>query len=435
MYKKLVGFLVITLLIAISIPAVSSTNYALTTFKRNEQQKNDIFFDTTSVPLPGGEGWVKTFGGLGNDWGRSIQHTSDGGYIITGWTSSFGAGSTDVWLIKTNSNGDEEWTRTFGGINYDEGWSVQQTSDSGYIITGETKLLGGKTDVLLIKTDSNGNEIWNKTFGGEDWNSGRSVKQISDGGYIITGSTGPEYPTKLDVLLIKTDSNGNVKWSRTFGGSSPDRGYSVLQTSDGGFIITGTGEFWLIKTDSDGNKEWSRPSGGYLTKGGCSIQQTNDGGYIVAGGSEARYCWLIKTDSNGNEKWSRTFGGTNIYGGSSVQQTSDGGYIITGSTRSGPHHTPHDIYILKTDANGNKVWDKLYGRKNMDDRGASVQQTTDGGYIITGCTESFGAREYDVLLMKTDSFGRSKDRSIDNPILRLLEDHPLLFKMFHIFFK
>jgi len=200
------------------------------------------------------EEWDKTFGGTESDWAYSVQQTSDGGYVLAGYTESYGAGDGDAWLIKTDSNGNKEWSKTFGGTEADGARSVQQTSDGGYILAGYTRSYGAGGDAWLIKTDSNGNEIFDEVFGGYKSDSASAVQQTSDGGYILAGDT-MSYGAGGDALLIKTDSNGKKEWDKTFGGADLDMMSSVQQTSDGGYIVAGyTRSYgagragaWLIK--------------------------------------------------------------------------------------------------------------------------------------------------------------------------------------------
>jgi len=310
--------------------------------------------------------WTRIYGGTGYDYGYSVQQTLDGGYIIAGYTQSFGAGSYDVYLIKTSASGDTLWTRTYGGADGDGGFSVQQTSDTGYIITGYTYSFGAEsTDVYLIKTDASGDTLWTRTYGGTGYDYGRSVRQTLDGGYIIAGQTrsfGAGYDD--DVYVIKTNSSGDTLWTRTYGGTIGDFGRSVQQTADGGYIIAGyTGSFgagdidvYLIKTDPSGETLWTRTFGGTDEDCGRSVQQTADGGYIVAAGAFDTYGWnydayLIKTIAYGDTLWTRTYGGTGAEYGEKVQQTADGGYIVAGTTSSfGAGNA--DFYLIKTDSLG-----------------------------------------------------------------------------------
>jgi hypothetical protein len=379
--------------------------------------KSSILFFTmivTAVAMaqPPDTLWTRTFGGGSEDIGNGVQHTTDGGYIVTGYTYSYGAGSADVWLIKTDSLGNQQWNSTFGGSGSDVGQSVQQTNDGGYVIAGYTRSYGaGGSDVWLIKTDSNGDSLWTRTFGGSSYDYGYSVQQTSDGGYIIVGYTSSYGAGGYDVWLIKTDSDGDSLWTRTFGGSNSDEGYSVQQTNDGGYVITGwtnsygagSTDVWLIKTDSNGDSLWTRTFGGGDEDRGNRVQQTDDGGYVITGwtssyGAGSYDVWLIKTESDGNCLWTRTFGQSYFDWGNCVQQTTDGGYIISGCIGA---YSPGsaNVWLIKTDPLGVQQWQRTFGGSGGED-GNSVQQTADGGYVIAGQTTSYGAGMYDVWLIR-----------------------------------
>ncbi len=367
-----------------------------------------------------GTSWARCYGGTNDDYAYAVQPTSDGGYIIAGFTDSFGSGSGDMYLVKTDANGNQQWTQTFGGTSSDYGYAVQQTTDGGYVVAGTTGSFGaGLLDVYLVKTDANGNQQWSQTFGGTSGDYGYAVQQTSDGGYIIAGYTSSFGAGSSDVYLVKTDANGNQQWTRTFGGTSDDYAWSVQQTTDGGYILAGTlssfstfsYDMYLVKTDANGNQQWTQTFGGADTDFAWAVQQTIDGGYIIGGwttdssGTFSYDMYIVKTDGTGNQQWTRTFGGTSDDYARSVQQTSDGGYIIVGFTNSFGTGSS-DMYIAKTDANGNQQWTRTFGGTS-DDHAEAVQPTSDGGYIIAGITDSFGAGSSDMYVVKTDEHGNA----------------------------
>ncbi|MBU1005684.1 MAG: alpha/beta fold hydrolase, partial [Nanoarchaeota archaeon] len=384
----------------------------------NTVQSESIESTTESIP---DVEWSKTFGGTGDDLADDVQQTNDGGYIISGYTGS--GGFYGAYLIKTDPNGNIEWSKTFGG--YDRAKSVQQTNDDGYIIAGYTDSFGaGNYDAYLIKIDPNGNIEWSKTFGGTGDDLADDVQQTNDGGYILSGVINYYNVWGGDSWLIKTDTNGNEQWNKTFGGSSKEEAYSVQQTNDSGYILggdtysfgNGDSDGYLVKTDSNGNMEWSktfginRPDRGYYD-GFKSVQQTNDLGYILAGYTEntdGSDFYLVKTDINGNLEWNKTFSARLSWDeAKSVYQTNDDGYIVVGFAHSSISDNS-DFFIVKTGPNGNYKWSKKFGGSG-DDWANSAQQTSDGGYILAGYTDSFGAGNNDVYLVKL----LSKSASID----------------------
>ena len=357
-----------------------------------------------------GQNFFETYGYIKFDSGKSVQQTTDGGYIITGSRERASStwNETDVYLIKTDGNGDEQWYQTFGGWNdQNYGTSVQQTTDGGYIIAG----VGSNN---LIKTDGVGFMQWSKYFAVK----AESVQQTTDGGYIIAGSN--LSLVSSDVCLIKTNINGDTLWSKTFGGTDDDRGFSVQQTSDGGYIIcgytksygNGSADVFLLKTDGSGTAQWYQTFGGTDDDEGYSVQQTTDGGYIITGttssfGNGSEDVYLIKTDGSGIEQWDYTFGTTGYESSSSVQQTNDGGYVIAG--RKSTSVEGFNILLLKVNGSGAYEWDRE-GGGSYDDGGHSVQKTDDGGYVVTGYT---GNPTYaDVFLLKVDENGFMSSTSI-----------------------
>ena len=372
--------------------------------------------------------WFKTYGtseGV-QGYGKSVKQTSDGGYIIVGISETDLKGSY-VYILKTDAAGKTLWDGILGSYSGAEvrsefGRSVQQTADGGYIVLGEYSL-GSNRQMWLIKTDANGGVEWDRLYGYDDrLEEASEVQQTSDGGYILVGTTTYFNPLTgrragSNVFLVKTDRLGNTQWYKQKGyDDSDETGASVQQTSDGGYILTGityqfdnSGDLWLVKVGADGSTVWHHHYGIANTfDEGTSVRQTTDGGYIFAGStgpSSNRDICLLKTDSAGNRQWARAFGGPASDWNAVVQQTTDGGYVIAGSTYSyGAGQS--DGYLIKTDAAGNTLWTNTFGGSGQD-YFHSVQQTRDGGYIMTGSTESYGDGSSAVYLVKTDANGSS----------------------------
>lgn len=258
--------------------------------------------------------WSRAYGGAGTDVGLSMQRTRDGGYVIAGYSDSFGAGNYDVYLLKMDSEGSLIWNKTYGGAYSDLSHSVQETSDGGYVIAGYTRSFGNKDDdVYLVRVDSEGNEIWSRTYGDMKGDErGYSVQGTIDGGYIVAGMSWPLEQENPDFYLLKIDSEGDTVWSSSYTGPdghwSWDWGRSALETGEGGYVIVG-------ETYSNVERDWD----------------------VLLG----------KTDSLGNLLWSRTYGGDDSEGGNSVLEAGDGGYVIAGKTKSFAAGE-YDVYVVKT---------------------------------------------------------------------------------------
>jgi hypothetical protein len=369
----------------------------------------------------------KAYGGSGLEGAWSVRQTSDGGYVIAAESTSYASNGDAVYIVKTDSTGVIQWTKSFSGPgNFtDYGNMIQETYDGGYIITGITRNFGaGNGDIFLVKTDSAGNLSWTKTYGGLAIEEGFSVQQTRDTGYIIAGFTASYGSGYEDTYVIKTDSLGNVQWNKTYGGINSE-GYpamgniSIHQTINGGYILAGYtnsfgaggDDFYMLRLNGNGGVVWSKTFGGIEDEFGYgnNIGELGDGGFIIVGstttfGSGQTDIYLVKMDGNGNLLWSKTYGGASYDYGYAVQQTYDGGFIVSGSTHS--FSGSNDVYLLKTDNFGNLLWSKTFGGYTSD-FGYAVERTDDGGYVVAGYTNSFGAGSSDIYVIKTDANGNS----------------------------
>jgi hypothetical protein len=365
--------------------------------------------------------WSQFYGGTDQDgWLGNVHlvETSDGGFAVFGDTHSFGAGNVDFWLVKTNALGDMEWNRTYGGTDFEHAYSLVGTSDGGFALFGDTSSFGvGGSDFWLVKTDSSGNMEWNRTYGGTEHEQGSSLVLTSDGGYALAGHIQPTNGGDADFWLVKTDANGNMEWNHTYGGANTEVFPALIKTSDGGFALAGNrapidsgrSDFWLIKTDGSGNLEWNQTYGGAGHDYVYSLVQTLDGGFALAGdthsfsvGDDTDF-WLIKTDASGNIEWDRTFGESGVDIAHSLTLASDGGFALVGETDSFSGGN-RDFWLVKTDETGFIEWSRTYGGIH-EDKGNSLVQTSDGGYAMAGNTFSFGAGGSDFWLVKTNELG------------------------------
>jgi len=363
--------------------------------------------------------WSRTFGGTSDDSAEWVVQTKDGGYAIAGNTYSYGAGGVDAWLVKTDPAGQKQWDKAYGGTGGDYIKSVVQTSDRGYALAGITNSFGaGQEDFWLVKTGSSGEMLWSKAFGGAGTDWAYSVVQTSDDGYVIAGVTNSSGAGSYDAWLVKVDSAGNMQWNRTYGGANYEEARSLVRTSDGGYAFAGSTssygagdhDFWLVKTDSNGNMQWNKTYGTPSTEAPFSVVQTKDGGYALAGIAVTSSAgilpnddfWLVKTDLNGNMQWSQAYGGTGNDGESSLIQTDDGGYALVGYTYSYGAGQPSsygtgetNFWLVKTNSSGYMQWSKAYGG-DYGEAASSVIQTVDEGYAIAGDarSESFGKSDF-----------------------------------------
>ncbi len=349
----------------------------------------------------------KSFAAGGYTIGRCVRQTNDGGYIFTGYAEVLGAGIQDVYLVKTNADGDTLWTKTYGGSQYDDGFCVEQTNDEGYIIAGYTSSFGaGAEDIYLIKTNAMGDTLWTKTYGGTNNDRAASVVQTVDGGYIIAGETISYGAANHDVYVIKTNAVGDIEWTKVMGTGADNYGYDVIETTDGNFMLSGghgPGGAYLAKLNTVGDSLWTK---GYIAEGpphlnnAQAVKQTTDGGFVFTGiayGATGIQSYLQKTNVAGDTIWAKKYSGVNHVYTTDIDITNDGGYILSGWSQAFPNGTYKSI-LIKTDAVGDTLWTKKFiGGGSY----SSVQQTMDGGYIL------LSADNFNIYLTKTDADGNT----------------------------
>ncbi|MGB3477792.1 MAG: T9SS type A sorting domain-containing protein [bacterium] len=366
-----------------------------------------MYFITISFAQAPDTLWTRAFGDAYRDQAFEVQQTSDGGYIMCGFLSSTQTWSYNVYLIKTDSLGNKIWAVDYGGADDDIGYSVCETSDGGYIASGSTMSFGvGWREAFLLRLNANGDTLWTKSYGWTNaQNTAYTVRETPDSCFLLVGST------IAKTLLIKTDTNGDTLWLRELGMTHRTHGYSADLTSDGGCLIGGViyrdghYDFHLMKVNSFGDSLWALSYGGGATDEHCyCIRETSDGGCIAVGGwnmfddRRASSAYAVKTDSNGIYLWERTYGGGLNAIAHAVEQTEDGGFIITGYT-SGIDY--YDVYLIRTDPNGDTLWTTTIGGQGTD-WGHSVSITPDHCYVIAGWTTAFGAGNRDAWLIKTE---------------------------------
>ena len=385
--------------------------------------------------------WSVTLGGDADEFAHAVSRSEDGGFVIAGETSSQGAGSKDGWLVKLNSHGVEQWTRTFGGSESDTLYSVHQTNDGGFILAGETHSLDEATssysNFWLVKTNSEGEQQWQHSYGSSEESDttiprksdvARAVRETSDGGFVLVGASKGTQGTS--VRLVRTDSGGNTSWTRTLNDISGAVGYDIVATTDG-FVVVGSShsadsgsQAFLVNVDATGNPVWTEYFGGSYNDEARSVTPTGDGGYAFTGftwsaGAGQSDFWLVKADANGELVWERTFGGVLRDSAHSLVQTTDGGFALAGwseSFRGGGR-----IWVVKTDGNGRLHWSNSHKAStdspNVSAGARSIQQTENDEFVVAGWTGTIrGAR--DILVVKMES-GEFEQPASTGPVVSL----------------
>lgn len=390
--------------------------------------------------------WIKSFGGTGEETAQAIIVTADGGYAVLGYSNSTDGDLegkilpvNDYWLLKLDAIGNLQWSKTYGGSKDDIGQSLVQTQDGGYALTGYAMSDDGDGsnnegfhDNWIVKLDVLGNVEWEKSFGFSGHDHSYDILQTADNGLYFVGflditSARADGNTEKEGSLTrhgvgefwgtKIDSKGNLQWRGYFGGTNNDRAHAVVQADDGGFVMSGFTEsddfdvntsrgsydFWVVKVDDKGNLVWKNSFGGSGIERAQDIANTADGGFVITGNTFSNDVdisknngesdiWLVKIDAAGELVWEKTFGGSQFDAAQSVSLSKDGGFIIVGNSKSIDKDVTNnvgenDIWLIKTDANGNMTWQKTFGGVGLD-YGFDALETELGSIVLVGETAS-----------------------------------------------
>lgn len=389
--------------------------------------------------------WTKMFGSSVDDYISDIRPTADGGFVLAGQTGYAGQfDSGDLWIVRTNAAGDTLWSKTYAGPGIDNGRQVLPTPDGGFMIAGyRTSADGFDRDAWLLRTDSQGDTLWTKTYGGPNTDELGSMVATADGGYILTGRTRSFGPAGLDVWIVRTDANGDTLWTQAYGGPGTDFGATVAELDDGGFIAvgrrmsftTGAPDIWLLRMDSAGDTLWSRLYNGpyfdWSFDDATDLEVTADGGFAILAdidgpsGGTVSNTWLVRTDANGDTLWTQTYRGPGfIEQATDLQLTSEGGFLVSGFRFYDSFNS--DAIIMGIGANGDSLWTLTVGDSGLD-RANVISQTADGGFIVGGYTSSYSAQGYDGWMIRLSGDATAIDGQSDhNPLadFQLHQNYP-----------
>ncbi len=382
--------------------------------------------------------WFKMYGSHYIDSGESLLGTPDGGFLLAGYSYYMISGGSDIYLVKTDEWGIPEWERAYGSYGDDWASCVKACNDGGYIIAGGSESYSDdNSDVILMKIDSEGEPIWQRTYGGQDDESANYLSQTFDGGYIISGWTRSYGAGGDDIYLLKIDSAGEIEWSRTFGNEFYDKGYQVRQVADSGYVLVAGLDYfahspvnaYVIKTDGVGETEWASIVGGIGADACNALCETHDGGFVIAGwtmsyGLGRQDVYLVKLDSLGTISWEKYYGGIEGDIGRSVIRMPDNGFLVAGYTASFGNGGD-DIYMIRTDSKGDSLWTTTFGGPEQDNA-YDIINCHDGGIAAVGYTASFGQGSRDMLLIKYSDIqlDLDDDRCVLPGNFHLLDNYP-----------